>query len=173
MNYDLNPIVNVAYPKIEVSRKDPLFAYKLLHTYAGNISELTAITQYSFQSFYLNEYKDLSNILEQISETEMRHLKILAKLILALGLTPYYVTYGCGNTPIPWNADNVDYTTDYRDMLLSNVNSEVSAIRDYNRLINETNDPNIRNILKRIIMDEERHVEIFSELLRQYDSYES
>ena len=30
-----------------------------------------------------------------------------------------------------------------------------------------------KDILKRIIMDEERHVEIFSELLRQYDSYEN
>ena len=173
MNYDLNPVVNMAYPKIEVSRKDPTFAYKLLHVYSGNVSELTAITQYSFQSFYLHEYHDLSNILEQISIVEMHHLKILAKLILELGLTPYYVTYGCGNTPNPWNSDNVDYTTDYRDMLLSNINSEVSAIRDYNRLINETTDTNIRSILKRIIVDEERHIEIFSELLRQYDSYEN
>jgi len=173
VNDNFNPIVNTPYPKIEILRKDPHFAYKLLHIYAGNASELTAINQYSFQSFYLNEYRDLSNILEQIAEVEMHHLKILSKLILALGLTPYYVTYGCGNRPNPWNSDYIDYTTDYRDMLLSNINSEVTAIRDYNRLINETDDPSIMNILKRIILDEERHVEIFNELLKQYDSYEN
>lgn len=173
VNDDLNPIVNIPYPKIEISKKDPSFAYKLLYAYAGNVSELTAITQYSFQSFYLKDYKDLSNIIEHIAEVEMHHLKILAELILSLGITPYYVTYGCNNNVNTWNSDYVDYTVDYRDMLLSNINSEVSAIRDYNRLINETNDPNIKDILKRIIMDEERHVEIFSELLRQYDSYEN
>lgn len=173
MNDNFNPRLNIPYPKIEISKKDPVFAYKLLHTYAGNVSELTAITQYSFQSFYLNSYKDLSKILEQISEVEMHHLKILAELILALGLTPYYVTYGCGNEPTPWNSDFIDYTTDYRSMLLSNINSEVIAIKDYNMLIDQTNDPNIKDILRRIIMDEERHIEIFSELLRQYDSYEN
>ena len=172
MNDIFNPIVNMEYPDIRISNKDPKFAYKLLQVYSGNISELTAITQYSFQSFYLNKYKDLSNILEQISKVEMNHLKILAKLILELGLIPYYVTYGCGNMPNVWNSDYVDYTLDYRDMLLSNINSEVVAIRDYNKLINETNDPNIRNILNRIILDEERHLEIFNALLKQYDTYE-
>lgn len=173
LNNIFNVTVNIPYPSIEILRKDTNFAYKLFHIYAGNISELTATSQYSFQSFYLKEYKDLSNILEQISKVEMHHLKILANLILELGLTPYYVTYGCGNKPITWNSDFVDYTTDYRDMLLSNINSEINAIRDYNKLINETTDSNIRKILKRIIMDEERHIEIFRELLRQYDTYEN
>lgn len=173
MNENFNPILNIPYPKIEISKKDPVFAYKLLYTYSGNISEFTAVTQYSFQSFYLKDYKDLSRILEHIAEVEMKHLKILAELILTLGLTPYYVTYGCGNEAIPWNSDFIDYTTDYRNMLLSNINSEVAAIKDYNRLINETNDPNIKDILNRIIIDEEKHIEIFSELLRQYDSYEN
>jgi len=165
-----NPTLEIPYPKIEISNKDIDLGYKLLNVYAGRVSELSAINQYSFQSFYLNKYKDLSNILMEISEVEMHHLKILADLICALGLIPYYVTYNCSYEAIPWNADYVDYTTDYRNMLLSNINSEVTAIKDYNKLIYETNDPNIKDILKRIIMDEERHIEIFSELLRQYDT---
>ena len=171
MNDELNPNINIPYPEINISQKDPIFAYKLLKTYAGNISELTAVSQYSFQSFYLNEYKDLSNLLEQISKTEMYHLKILGILILKLGLNPYFVTYCSFNNPKLWNSDFVDYTTDYRDMLLSNINSEINAVRDYNKLISETNDCNIKEILNRIILDEERHIQIFNELLRQYDSY--
>lgn len=170
MEETFNPTLEIPYPKIEISKKDTAFGYKLLNVYAGRVSELSAINQYSFQSFYLNKYKDLSNILMEISEVEMHHLKILADLICALGLIPYYVTYNCSYEAIPWNADYVDYTTDYRNMLLSNINSEVTAIKDYNKLIYETNDPNIKDILKRIIMDEERHIEIFSELLRQYDT---
>ena len=170
MEENFNPTLEIPYPKIEISKKDPMFAYKLLNVYSGRVSELTAINQYSFQSFYLNKYKDLSNILMEISEVEMHHLKILGDLILALGLIPYYVTYNCNYEATPWSADYVDYTTDYRNMLLVNINSEVSAIKDYNKLISETNDPNVKEILNRIIMDEERHINIFSELLRQYDS---
>ena len=170
MEETFNPTLEIPYPKIEISKKDTAFGYKLLNVYAGRVSELSAINQYSFQSFYLNKYKDLSNILMEISEVEMHHLKILADLICALGLIPYYVTYNCSYEAIPWNADYVDYTTDYRNMLLSNINSEVTAIKDYNKLIYETNDPNIKEILNRIIMDEERHIEIFSELLKQYDT---
>lgn len=172
MNDDFKVVLDVPYPKIEISKKDTAFAYKLFKVYSGNISELTAIMQYSFQSFYLNNYKDLSKIIENISKVEMHHLEILAKLILALGLTPYYVTYCCGNRANPWSADFADYTLDYRNMLITDINSEVTAIKDYNELINETNDPNVKEILRRIIMDEERHIEIFRELLRQYDSYE-
>ena len=163
MNDQFKVVLDIPYPKIEISKKDTLYAYKVFKVYSGNLSELTSIAQYAFQSSYLNKYKDLSKILEEIAMVEMKHLRILAELITDLGLIPYYVTYCCGNR---------DYTTDYRNMLLSNINLEVAAIKDYNELINQTNDANIKDIFKRIILDEERHIEIFKELLRQYDSYE-
>lgn len=172
MNDEFQIVLNIPYPKIEVSSKDVNLAYKLFNVYAGRISELSAITQYSFQSIYLKNYHDLSNILEKISKVEMRHLKILGDLIKELGLTPYYVTYSCDKQATPWNTDFIDSTTDYRSMLISNINSEVVAIKDYNDLISCTNDPNIKEIIKRIIIDEEHHLKIFTELLRQYDSYE-
>ena len=172
MNDQFKVVLDLPYPKIEISKKDTLYAYKIFKIYSGNLSEFTSIAQYAFQSSYLNKYKDLSKILEEIAMVEMKHLRILADLITDLGLIPYYVTYCCGTRANPWNSDYGDYTTDYRNMLLSNINLEVAAIKDYNELINQTNDANIKDIFKRIIQDEERHVEIFKELLRQYDSYE-
>lgn len=168
MNNGLNPIVNLPYPKVNVLEKNQSFAYKLLDIYSGTISEFTAVGQYSFQSIFLNEYKELSKILESISITEMRHLKILGELIQTLGLIPYYVTYK-NNSPIPWNSDNINYTTNYRDMLTSNIRNEELSIQKYNELISETNDQNIKDILNRIIMDEKKHIEVLSILLKQYD----
>lgn len=165
---DFNPKLNIPYPKIMVNKKDQFLAYKILESYAGEISEFTATSLYSFQSFYLNKYNDLSKIIESIAEVEMNHLKILALLIEKLGLIPYYVTYKDG-VAVPWNSDYVDFTTDYRNMLLTNIDSEIRAIKNYNIIINSTNDENIIKIIKRIIMDEERHIEIFTELLKQYD----
>ena len=172
MNEEFKVTIDLPYPKIEISKKDRAYAYKIFKIYAGNLSELTSITQYSFQSSYLNKYKDLSNIIKEIAMVEMHHLRILSDLIIALGLVPYYVTYNCSKEAIPWNSDFGDYTLDYRNMLLSDINLEVSAIKDYNELINGTNDANIKDIFKRIIEDEERHLEIFRELLKQYDSYD-
>lgn len=165
---EFNPILDIPYPKIIVNKKDPNLAYKIMNTYAGIISELSQISQYTFQSFYLNSYKDLSKILESIAMVEMKHLKILGILINKLGLVPYYVKYN-NNKAIPWNSDYVNFTTDYRTMLINNIESEENTIRDYNKLISDTDDANIIQIFNRIIMDEERHIKIFKELLRQYD----
>ena len=165
---EFNVILNIPYPKIIVNKKDPELAYKIMDNYAGIISELTQISQYTFQSFYLNRYVDLSKIIEEIAMVEMTHLRILGILIEKLGLVPYYVTYN-NNKAIPWNSDYVNFTTDYRSMLVSNIDSEIEAIKYYNKIINETHDENIIQIFKRIIMDEERHVHIFKELLNQYD----
>lgn len=168
MNNSLNPKVNLSYPKITVNKKNPSLGYKLFELYAGNISELTAVNQYSFQSIYLNDYIDLSNILKTISITEMEHIRILGELIKALGLTPYFISY-INNKPIPWNSDYVNFTTNYREMLVSNINGENKAIEKYRNFLNETNDENIKKIIDRIILDEQKHVEIFSKLLMQYD----
>lgn len=169
MNKDFNPILNIPYPSINVQKKNPKLAYKILELYAGMVSELSAVSQYSFQAIYLNEYKELSKILENISIVEMRHLKILGELIEALGLIPYYVTYK-NNKPIPWNSDYIDFTLNYRDMLINNIKKENEAINNYKEIINMTDDTNIKNIINRIILDEERHIEILSKLLVQYDN---
>lgn len=168
LNSGLNPIVDIAYPEIKVMEKDLPFAYKLLDAYAGNVSEFSAVGQYSFQSIYLSEYKDLSKILKNISIVEMKHIEILGELIKELGLIPYYVIYK-NQKAIPWNSDYINFTTNYRDMLVSNINKENESINNYNKLISETNDQNIKNILNRIILDEKRHIEVLTKLLNQYD----
>ena len=166
-----NVKLDIPYPKIIVNKKDKNLAYRIMDSYAGIISELTQITQYSFQSFYLNKYVDLSKILESIAMVEMEHLKILGILIDKLGLIPYYATYN-NNTAIPWNSDYVNFTTDYRSMLVYNIDSEKETIKAYNKIISSTDDENIIAIFKRIILDEERHIQIFSELLKNYDEDE-
>jgi len=168
VNNSLNPKLNIPYPKIKVNKKNINLGYKLFELYAGNISELTAVNQYSFQSIYLNDYVDLSNILKTISITEMEHVKILGELIKVLGLNPYFISYE-NYKPIPWNSDNLNFTTNYREMLVSNINGEKKAIEKYNQIFNEIDDENIKKIIERIILDEKKHMEIFSKLLVQYD----
>ena len=168
MNNGLNPIVDLPYPKIDIKKKDINLAYKLFEVYAGSISEYTVIGQYSFQSIYLDEYKDLSKILRTIAITEMRHLRMIGELINALGLIPYFVNY-VEKKPIPWNSDYIDFTINYRDMLINDIKKENVTIRHYQELINYTDIQNVKDILNRIILDEKRHIEVLTKLLKQYD----
>lgn len=160
----MNAILNVPYPSIENATNSKEFGYQLFNAYAGVVSEFSASSVYSYQSFILP--KDTSKILEQIGMVEMRHLEILAELILKSGLIPYYISYN-NKYPIPWNADYINYTTDYKQMLEDNIKNEQIAITEYKRLIISTNDIPTKNMLKRIIMDEEHHIEIFKDLQKK------
>ena len=81
----------IPYPKIEVETKNYSYANLLRKAYASETSEDTAIHLYLYQSLILQEkYKDISNILKKISVVEMKHLEILGKLVLLLGVKPVY-----------------------------------------------------------------------------------
>lgn len=156
--------VNLPYPPIKVEGKNLTFASYLMEDYAGLASELTSITQYSFQHFTkFNKAKEFSYILEKIAVVEMHHLEILGKLINLLGATPKYLTFEDGY----WTSEAVDYTTDIKTMLEKDIILEETAIKNYEKHITLIDDKYIQAILKRIILDEEKHLECFCILLNK------
>ena len=50
-------MIDLPYPTIQVQKKDTYIAKLLMHSYAGEISEETAIHQYLYQSFLLQEQR--------------------------------------------------------------------------------------------------------------------
>ena len=158
--------VNLPYPELKVEKENKLYAAYLLEDYAGLASELTSITQYSFQNFCkFLELPNLSQTLENIAKVEMKHLEILGKLIFLLGETPKYYA----NNSKFWTSKVVDYNLDIKKMLASDIILEKQAIANYQKHITLINDKYIKNILKRIILDEERHLECFCILLNQFN----
>ena len=157
--------VNLPYPKIKVEKKNKKYAAYLLEDYAGSLSELTSITQYSMQHFVkFNLNEEFSQTLEQIAKVEMRHLEILGKLIFLLGETPQYYD----NNFQFWSGEDVDYNLDIKKMLTSDIKLEKQAIKNYEKHITLIDDKYIKAILKRIILDEEKHLECFTILLKNY-----
>jgi len=74
--------VELPYPSVAEIQRNPEIAKLIMHAYAGEVSEDTAIHQYLFQSVILQEKNpEVSKILEQISEVEMRHFRLLAEMI--------------------------------------------------------------------------------------------
>lgn len=148
---------NLEYPEIKVSGKDLNLAAELMYVYAGNVSELSSVNLYMYQSFI----SDITSELEGIAIVEMRHVEILAKLIVLLGGDPKFNS-GDG---LKWCSNNINYNKNVYEFLNYNIMIEKIAISNYKRIIDLSNDKYVKNILERIIMDEKVHIEVFERLL--------
>ena len=156
--------LDIPYPELKVEKENKDYAYLLLEDYAGINSELSSITQYSYQNF--NEFfsnKNLSNSLKEIAIVEMHHLAILGKLIKLLGVNPIYKTNEY------WHSKNICYTVNIKEMLLSDIDLEEKAIINYQKHIKLIDDKYIKAMLERIILDEEKHLECFHYYLNKID----
>lgn len=162
--------VDLPYPKIQVSKRDPLLGQKISHSYGGDVSEDTAIHQYLFQSMMLKESnKEISLILEEIGKVEMYHLEILGLTMKELGVYPVYYDSSFGNQAY-FTSKYVSYDTNLECMILEDIKAEKEAILQYDALINSTNDIYVKEILKRIVLDERLHLEIFEKILYMIQS---
>lgn len=162
----MNCRVDKPYPKVRVFKKSRETADVLTHIYASDKSELTAVLQYSYETF-LMEDSSLKTILQEIARVEMHHLQILGELISLLGEMPMYVDSNFCNKSY-WNADYVYYDTDIPTMLEINIESEKSNIRNYQMALTVIEDKYIEEIIKRILEDEYLHLEIFMKLRQNF-----
>ena len=135
----------VPYPEPQVVAPNAYYANLLLEDYAGVTSELTAINQYLYHHFTVNEeYEDLNELWKCISIVEMKHEAMLAETILLLGVAPEYRT------------------------LTADIAGEKEAIQNYRKHQDLIADPYIRQLLERIIMDEEHHLKLFKQAISRH-----
>jgi len=156
------------YPEVKVTGRNPYYASLLIDDYAGLISEFTAISQYLYHHFFFEDIdKELGKLLENVSIVEMHHMEILADVIKKLGGNPIIRgTYStCGNF---WNGTFIDYGSGLCDRLKIDIDSEYKAINEYNKHTGMIDDPYIKAILQRIILDEKVHIKLFNEALLKF-----
>lgn len=159
------------YPEVKVLRPNLTYAYLLMDDYAGIVSEFTAISQYLYHYFYFKDVdKDLGELLENVSITEMLHMEILADTIRKLGGDPQirgsYSTQGNF-----WSGRFIYYGTELCAQLRADIDSEYKAIYEYQRHIQMIDDPYVQAILHRIILDERVHIRLFNEALYKFCGY--
>ncbi|MCI9279998.1 MAG: hypothetical protein HFJ02_04290 [Bacilli bacterium] len=157
--------VDIPYPEVKVSSKNIKLAKEILSSYAGPISEDTAIHNYIFQYLIL-ENEEIKSILKEIAIVEMHHLEILGELVKKLGLTPLYLSVN--NDKTKWfSGEYVTYEKELKNILLDNIRNEELAIKNYEKIIIQTDDEYVKYILKRIILDEKMHIQVFMKLYSQ------
>lgn len=155
--------VNEPYPEINIPRENLYFANILMDDYCSIISEYTAISQYIY-GHIISDETELSDDFLGISMVEMQHLQLLGDVIKQLGGNPVFRS---GNGSV-WNSTLVPYSNSTRNRLRLAIKSEQKSIDQYNSHISKINDVDIQNLLKRIILDEELHIQILKDHLNRY-----
>lgn len=155
-------LVHLPYPGAENLGCNPQYAALLSGAFAGSGSETTAIAQYTAHNFYTEDYPELHFAYQCITSTEVIHLNLLGEMILNLGRSPKFMTY---ETNTFWAGNSPVYACRVRPILLADIAGENAAIAHYKKLIQQISCEEIRGVLRRIILDEQKHVEILSAFL--------
>lgn len=160
--------IDLPYPPIKVSKKDPKYIDLILLNYASDISEFDAISRYIYHEIAL-KYKnpDVSATLKGISIIEMHHLEMLGEIIVLLGGKPgYWIN---DKKKKYWTGKLVNYDiSSLQTILTIDIEDEKAAIKQYKDTITKIDDPNINAVIKRIILDEEFHIQLLTTLYSKY-----
>ena len=156
----LIPSPDFDYPEAQLFH----WAELLFVAYAAPLSELTAITQYSYQQVVWDNLQ-AKEILFRISLDEMEHLNTLAQILKNLGFEPRY--WVLEQQPLYWDAVLVNYSVDPLEMLEANIHSEYHAVESYRQLIEEVSEPFIKRRIAHILNEELGHIKQFESLLKR------
>lgn len=153
------------YPEIRVEGENKNYAKMLSIAYAGADGELSAILNYIYSHIVTDGKKpySLCDVFECIAVVEMRHFETLGKLIFLLGEDPKF--YSAMGRRSYFNTGTLSYANDVSQILKNSIAGEKKAVDFYRELSKVISDVYIKQILDRIILDEEHHIKIFSELL--------
>lgn len=160
-------ICDLPYPSVETLQKDVRSGQIISFAYATLRGELTATLQYTYHHFYMGETdKDDAETLMRIAIAEMKHIDILGEAMLRLGVSPKYVQ--CPNTQTFYNTSTVSQSTTPVKMLMDDVQGEMNAIADYQKMLFILKNEQVAAIIQRIILDEQLHLETLKTMLQKY-----
>ena len=164
-----NVTIDLPYPSIETKSRRPEYAHAMLSNIGSDNSEMTAVSLYFYNSVILNpDYAHFAQCFHEISIVEMHHLNIFAALAYQMGLDPRLWSMQKYDTCY-WTPAYNEYPREIRRVIENSLKSELAAIQKYTRQAETINDQNIVEILERIILDEQQHVDIFAAMLEQID----
>jgi len=153
----MNNEFSLALPYPEVDRApDEREVGRLYDLYAGRFSEMTTICSYVYQKVIVCN-PCVAGLLGGIAAVEMLHLNLLAQAIFALGGDPVFA--GRYNY---FSGRYADYEKDVCVFLQNDVEGERRAAAEYRSAADASCNPQLRELLMRIAMDEDYHAELLT-----------
>lgn len=145
------------YPPVEVSAPNKQYANLLMDDFAGPKGEFTAMSTYFYHHYTADDKADNYGVMTmRIAIAEMNHMNILSSLICQLGGNPAF-RGGFNSGERYWTSRNVFYSQDLREKLQNALEGEIKAVENYRKHIALIDDPCVKKVLERIILDEELH----------------
>lgn len=163
--FEQNVAVDLPYPPILTKCRRKKYAQAILSNLGGRNSEMTAVSLYFYNSVILNRaYAEFARIFHQIGMVEMRHLNIFASLAFQMGQNPRLWKIK-NDEKAYWTPAYNRYPRKIREVIANSIQGELAAIQKYAKQADAIRDENIAEILHRVILDEQRHIEIFRGML--------
>lgn len=154
------------YPPIRVDGPNPRYAEAMLSNIGSCNSEMSAVSLYFYNSIISQQkYPDVAEGFHKISIVEMHHLDIFGSLAFLLGADPRLWSTN-RNRLAYWSPNCNNYPRDIVALIKNAIQGENEAIAKYRQQAEWIQDENIVANIKRIILDEERHIVIFNEMLQ-------
>lgn len=159
-------IVDLPYPSLDGIECDIASAEIIYGAYSGLKGEITAILTYSYEHIMFKEVcAEIAETLMGIGLAEMKHLDILGTILKKSGALPTYRTSLYYGTYYDASFVPVSYTPE--KMILDAISGELSAIRDYERMIEKLENEKIAAVLERIVLDEKLHLSVLKEIYKK------
>lgn len=155
--------LEIPYPNVEPKAPNRRYAQIVSGAFGGKGSEMTAITQYGAHRLLLRERPEAYRAYQYIAYVEMIHWNLLGTLIHRLGMYP---TIRSCETGCWWNGSFPAYRQKFAEIIEADIAGEKDAIAHYRRMMERIDDQAIQSLFARIILDEEKHIEILNGLYR-------
>ena len=161
-------ILDLRYPPIQVQCRNQEYAALLGMDYCGQVSELSAVTQYinNENRLCLTDCR-LAGTLLGIAMAEMMHLQKLGELIQLLGGEVSFAVTQPGGRRVNWTPEYLALSRDPRGMLCADIEAEQDAVSQYKAHIRKIGDESVNAVLRRIIRDEEYHIMLLQGLMAE------
>lgn len=155
------------YPALKLDCRNTAYALEMLDNVGGSNSEMSAVASYFYNHLMTAEYQEVADVFHHISVVEMHHLDIFGELALMHGAEPRLWTRR-KNQMIYWTPSYIKYALSIKVILTEAIRGERATVEKYERQLTLIDDPCICAVLRRIILDEEIHIRIFSDLYERY-----
>lgn len=157
------------YPSVKELTADPLSARIISSAYATSCGELNSVLQYIYQSFVFNHggEEETAELLKSIAIAEMIHIDLLGNALINLGAQPIYTF----NPPVAFNfysAKFVAYSHRFAEMLEDDIIAERHAVAAYEKMIARLKNNALKELIARILRDEELHLSAFTQTRARY-----
>jgi len=168
----LASLAQLPYPAVRAEAKNPAYARIMLGNLGDQSSEASAYALYLYNHTIAAAEPALSEAFRAVMEVERKHLELLCAAAFQLGADPrlWSVTGNAAQPMRYWSPGLLGYTANSRDMLRNALALERAAIAKYEQQAREIRDDGILLLLRRILLDESMHVEIFRSLLAGLDA---